>query len=116
AGGKVLLVAGEHAADRPSELARQERGDDRVLAAGQLRAETAAHVLAVHADVTERDLERGLQRLADAEHRLRRLPDRELGALPARDRPVRLERVVELRRSAIRRLDDRLGGGERALD
>ena len=112
---EVLLVAGEEAPHGLPELPGEDRRDDRVLARPALGAEATAHVVAEHADVLVRDLERGLEPGAHAEHVLRRLPHRELVPVPPRDGAVRLEAVVQLRRGAVRGLDDDAGIGERAL-
>ena len=78
----VLLIAGEDAARGPAELHREERRDDRVLPHTALRAEAAAHVVADHADLRVRQLQRDLESLPDTEDVLRRLVHGELIAVP----------------------------------
>ena len=112
-GCKVLLVACEDATRRPAELHREERGDDRVLSDAALRAEAAAHVIAENADLRERQLDREVQALTHRERVLGRLPDGENVAVPRRHRAVRLERIVDLRRCAVRRVDDGVGLADR---
>ena len=67
-------------------------------------------------DAVERDLERARDLAAHAEDVLRGVPDRQLVAVPVRDRPVRLHAVVEHVRGLDRELDRDVRLGEAPRD
>src|SRR5207244_6302708 len=73
--GDVLLFPSQDAPGRTTELHREERRDDRVLTHAAFGAEAATHVIAQHADLGERKLQRRAKPLPHAEDVLGGLVD-----------------------------------------
>ena len=109
AGRRVLLATGQRAVNRPPGSLRKLGGDERVLARVVLRAEAAAHVLADDAHLVAGDPELLRDGVADAPDVLRRDVDVERVADPFAHGLVRLHRVVQDDRGAVRALDDDVG-------
>ena len=116
AGGEVLLAARQRAVHRPPGPAGERDRDVGVVARAVLGAEAAAHVVADHAHAVGGQLELLRDRVAHAPDELRRDVDLERLALPAADRLVGLERVVEDDLRAVLALDDHVRLGEARVD
>ena len=115
--GVDLLTRAIHdAGDGAAESLGEDRGNVGVRAGEVLRAESAAHRLADHAHVGERDAECLGDVVAHAVDALRALPDGEAVAVPLGDGAVRLHRAVQRAGCADLARDGHLSGGERLGD
>ena len=98
-----VLLAGQLELDRPPRAPCELRGDEIGVRTLVLVAESAAHVLADHADLVRREAERSSDIVAAVRDALRRRPDRELAEFPLCDCSARfhLRVVVVLRHVMI---------------
>ena len=95
------------------DLARRHRREEDVRPDRALAAEAAADVRIDHSHILGGNSERLGDHFTRASDVLRRVVESELAALPMRDRPVRLHRVVVLHRRLVDGVHLHFGLGER---
>ena len=113
---ELLALAIHHATHRKLQPPREQRRRVRVRAGRVLRPEAAAHVIADHAHVGVRQLERGGQIVPHAEDSLRALPHDEPVAFPLRHGAVRFHGAVQRTGGAHRDRHRHLSLGQSGLD
>ncbi len=116
AGVDLLTSAINDTGHSATESFGEERGDVGMRGGVVLGAEAAAHGLADHADVGERDAEVLGEIVAHAENSLRAFPHREMIAIPLGDGAMWLECGVEHAGRAHLARDGDIGGGEPSGD
>ena len=110
------LAPGEHAAHRPVDGPRRQRGDDRVATRRALGAEPATDVLDDDPHLAGIETERGGDPGAAPPRALGRVDHGQVVAVPPRRARVRLHRVVVLRGRGVGHVDGRRRVGEALLD
>ena len=110
-GARAIAVGGEHLRPRHRELhrladhLRRHRGERRRRPGVALAAKAAADIGTDHVHIGLLDAEQRGQRLLRAGNALRRCPDGQPVAIPARDRRVRLHRIVMFDRRDVGGID-----------
>jgi len=116
AGDQEAVLPWQEDFHRPSGRLCHQRGVHRVLPDLELGSEAAAHVVADHAHVRQRQAHRAGHGLLDAVHALGGVPDGEPVAVPFGHRAVRLHGCVDLVWCSEGVLDHHVGLGEAGFE
>ena len=110
------LRARQHQLDRPLEITRSHCGENSVRKREAFASETAADERRDDVYVLEWQIEHRRDVILQTFHPLRRLVNRQLVAVPLRERRVRFHRIVELRRRCVTLVEGHCGSGKMFVD